>query len=98
MSLTRAAFIDQFPEFAATADRAAGQTLIDAMLAAALLEIDPDSWGDKSDQGQAYLAAHKLAVSPWGNASKLSNKDGTSTYGAHYQGLLRQVSGGGLLL
>lgn len=97
--MTKAQFLAQFPEFQATNDSgAAGVALIEAMLAAALLELDADMWDALIDQGQGYLAAHKLAVSPWGNAAKLSNKDGTSTYGAHYNALLRLVGGGGMLL
>ena len=49
----------------------------------------------KADQGQAYLAAHKMALSPWGQDTRLSAKDGSTTYWTHYWRLLRQVAAGG---
>lgn len=85
----RTAFIVQFPEFTNTAT-----ALVDAMLAAAALEIDLEVWGAKSDQGQMYLAAHKLALSPFGNNAEMFSKNGTTTYQAHYEMLVRQVASG----
>jgi hypothetical protein len=49
------------------------------MLSAAFLEFDTSVWGlfgevggpmTKADQGQLYLAAHKLAVSPFGQNAR----------------------------
>lgn len=87
-------FIIQFPEFADTS-----QAQVNAILAAALLEIDTDVWGTKADQGQAYLAAHKLALSPFGNSAQLvaagqSAGYEATVYGQHYLALVRQVSSG----
>lgn len=82
-------FIVQFPEFA-TADA----NLIQAHLDAALLEIDAAVWRAKADQGQAYLAAHKLALSPFGQGTRLQTKDGSTTYWQHYKELRLQVSSG----
>lgn len=92
--MDRATFIIQFPEFADTK-----ATQVTAILAAALLEIDATVWGDKADQGQAYLAAHKLALSPFGNNAQLvatGNGAGyeATVYGAHYLTLMRQVTSG----
>jgi hypothetical protein len=56
-----ATFLAQFPEFKNT--NTAQPTLVPAMLAAAELEIDREVWGAKGDQGQMYLAAHKLSLS-----------------------------------
>ncbi len=89
MAATRAVFIIQFPEFANTAE-----AQVESMLAAALLEIDADVWCEKADQGQMYLAAHKMALSPYGNNAEMVAKDGTTTYGVHYASLVRQVSSG----
>lgn len=89
-----ATFRAQFPEFVNAPD-----TLVTAMLNAADLEIDRELWGAKADQGQGYLAAHKLALSPFGNGTRmvLPNGGGT-TYERHYQSLVAQVAKGGLLL
>ena len=90
--MTRAEFLIQFPEFQGVDD-----AQIDAFLAAALLEIDLEIWEEKADQGQGYLAAHKLALSPWGNAAEMvvkniaNTRHGNTTYGVHYDGLVLQV-------
>ena len=84
-------FLNQFPEFGDANTQS--PALVPAMLAAALNELDPTVWGDQVDQGQAYLAAHLLATSPYGQAAKMFNsKDGTSTYWWNFQRLKRNVS------
>jgi hypothetical protein len=91
----RATFIVQFPEFATTK-----ATVVDAMLAAAELEIDREVWNEKGDQGQAYLAAHKLALSPYGNAAQMvftqpkPGAHGDTAYGVHFDSLVMQVASG----
>lgn len=82
-------FLIQFPEFAKT-----DINLVQSMLAAALLEIDPSVWRAKADQGQAYLAAHMLATSPFGQNVRLMAKDGTTTYWTRYEKLRGQVASG----
>ena len=89
MGAARDAFVIQFPEFTKT-----GVPLVETMLAAALLEIDADVWGAKATQGQYYLAAHKLALSPFGNNAEMVAKDGSTTYQVHYDSLVRQVASG----
>lgn len=86
------AFLEQFPEFVNT--NTAQPALILRMLAAALLEIDSEVWGLKADQGQMYLAAHKLALSPFGNNAELKAGTGITSYQVHYDKLVRQVSHG----
>lgn len=87
--MTYATFVIQFPEFGAV-----DPALVQAHLEAAALEIDLDVWGSKASQGQAYLAAHKMALSPFGNNAKLSQNNGLTTYAIHYERLMRQVSSG----
>jgi len=79
----------QFPEFAST-----DVALVQSMLDAATLEIDVSVWRAKADQGQAYLAAHKLATSPFGQNARLVAKDGTTTYWTTYVKLQGQVASG----
>ena len=81
----------QFPEANGVSD-----ALVTAMLGAAALELDTSVWGaygqpggfmTKTDQGQMYLAMHKLAVSPFGQNAKMvvNNKMSgykRTTYGA----------------
>lgn len=80
--------------------------MVQAELDAAALQIDTAIWGayatlptststmTKADDGQRYLAAHKLALSPFGQAARLVAKDGGTTYLTHYKKLQRQVSSG----
>lgn len=90
MALLYTSFIAKFPEFAN-----ATQALVQKHLDDALLEIDPAVWGPKADAGQGFLAAHTLALSPFGQGVRLVQKDGTTTYNVHYKRLQRQVSSGG---
>jgi hypothetical protein len=88
-------FLVQFPEFGDT-----NPAQVQAFLDAAELEIDRDVWLAKGDQGQMYLAAHKLALSPYGNASEMVLKKpnpgphGETSFGTHYDSLVMQVSSG----
>lgn len=82
-------FLIQFPEF-----RTADVNLVQAMLNAALLEIDAGLWRAKADQGQAYLTAHRLAMSPFGQNARLVAKDGSTTYFQHFKELRSQVASG----
>ena len=93
----------QFPEANGVSD-----VLIASMLAAAALELDTSVWGalgapgglmTKADQGQMYLAMHKLAVSPFGQNAKMmvdGKKVGyrRTTYGAEFMLLMSSVTSG----
>ena len=93
----------QFPEANGVSD-----VLVATMLGAASLELDPCVWGPlgqpgglmtKADQGQLYLAMHKLAVSPFGQNAKVKidgKKVGyaRTTYGEEFLLLQRAVTGG----
>lgn len=93
----------QFPEANGVSD-----VLVASMLAAASLELDPTVWGalgqagglmTKADQGQMYLAMHKLAISPFGQNAKMvvnGKKSGydRTTYGAEFLLLQRGVTSG----
>jgi hypothetical protein len=92
VAVTRTQFLVQFPEFT---NAVAAQ--VDAFLAAAELEVDRDVWDAKADQGVMYLTAHKLALSPYGNAAKMVPKKadtlhGETSYGTHYDALVTVVS------
>jgi hypothetical protein len=79
----------QFPEF-----NGVSSALVNATLSAALLEIDTTIWGIKADQGQGYLTAIKLALSPFGQNARMIAKDGTTVYHTSYNALVRQISSG----
>lgn len=86
-------FITLNPEFT---DASVAQ--VSAELAAAALVWDPAGlgnlnpvWGNLLDQGVRFLAAHRLALSPWGQAARLVAKDGTTTYETHLKKLIAIV-------
>jgi hypothetical protein len=93
----------QFPEVAGVPD-----VLVAMYLGAAALEIDTSVWGEfgqvdgpqtKADQGQMYLAMHKLACSPSGQNAKMAlNPRGSgykrSTYGQEFLLLQRGTTSG----
>lgn len=93
----------QFPEANGVSD-----VLVTSMLAAAFLELDTSVWGPfgisgglmtAADQGQLYLAMHKLAVSPFGQNAKMmvnGKKVGyaRTTYGEEFKLLQYQVTSG----
>lgn len=93
--VTLSAFVVKFPEFAGAED-----PQVQAFLDEAELEIDREVWLEKGDTGQGYLAAHKLALSPYGNAARMiltkpeDTPHGNTTYGVHYDSLVMQVSSG----
>lgn len=100
------AFVRQFPEF-----KNVDATLVQVQLDAAALELDQSVWGlpanltptptvgTRYDQAHGYLAAHKLALSPYGQNVRLDPKTvdpktGTTTYNIHFQSLVRKFAQG----
>ena len=89
-------FLTRYPVFKNVAP-----TMVAAVLAEATLEHDPVTWGLQLDKGIGLLTAHKLAIDPQGNQTRLVAKDGTTTYGKQWEELRLSVvvgiavSGGG---
>lgn len=82
-----AAFRVQYPEFAKTSD-----SLVQAMLDAAALELSAPYWGTYYDQGHGLLAAKMLALSPNGQTARLQSDKGTSTYAKQFDDLRIEVT------
>lgn len=87
--MNRTNFLTQFPEFSQ-----ADTDLIDAMLAGAATQLDAEVWGGVYDQGHAYLTAHMLACSPFGQNARMSSKDGETTYGKTFKQMQLQSCSG----
>lgn len=77
-----------FPEFDTAPDN-----LVQSRLDQAALQLDLSVWGTRSGEGQAYLAAHLLAISPGGQFARLQSDKGKSTYGTRYEELVIMVTG-----
>lgn len=77
-----------FPEFNTAPDQ-----LVQSRLDQAALTIDVAVWGDRAGEGQAYLAAHLLALAPGGQFARMVSKTGETTYGKQHQAMVIQVAG-----
>ena len=86
--LSRADFLVRFPEFYPKED------LVESKLEEALLQLNPEVYGDSMDLAQGYLAAHLLSINPLSkNARKLDQGTDYSTpYGRSFYDIRRQLS------
>lgn len=80
-----------FPEFG-TNTAGVPDSHVQAHLDAAALEVDPEVWDARVDQGIYYLAAHKICLSPFGHElrEKVMDEQGT-TYLSEYRRIQYQV-------
>lgn len=93
MAVSVSDFRDRFAEFAGSTPT---DELVATCLAEALTEMDAAVWGAKLDLGQKYLAAHKLAMSPFGTQAGLrlgAGANQTSAYWPQYEDLRKRVGG-----
>ena len=95
MAVTIASLQLRMSEFTATPD-----AVVQAAIDDASTEVDPRVFGEKADQAITLLAAHKLAMSPYGQQARLAPKEqgkgthGATTYGLEYDTLVAQCGGG----
>ena len=75
MAVDAAQMQAEFPEFA---DIPVDD--ITAKIADAVLFVNTTTWGEFTDLGVKYMAAHLLAISPFGEIAKLDAKDGSTVY------------------
>lgn len=94
--MTPASFVQEFPEFFNALEKYPG--LVDAKLAEATRRVAPKVWKEKTDDGVKYLAAHLLALSPYGQGARLVAKDGGTVYGETYERIKREVAAGPRLI
>lgn len=89
MTVTIQRFLLAFPEFSDTR-----RSLINQKMIAASERIAADTWGELADQGQMYLMAHLLSVSPEGEQARLKKENRGTVYGIEYENLRRAVTVG----
>lgn len=96
MALDSTTFLVRFPEF-----KRAPVELIESKITEAELQIDSAIWGTKTDLGAGYLAAHLLALSPFGQHARLvpanqkpTRGEALTTYEREYKRLVGIVSSG----
>ena len=90
MAVDLANFLLHFPEF----ESAKSSGMIEARIAEAGRNVDPDVFGDKTDDGIRWLAADLLATTQFGQQARKKNEDETTTYGKRFAKLVRSVTPG----
>lgn len=93
MAVSRAVFIVRYLEFA-KADAA----LVTAKIDQAVRRYDEGECGDQYDDVVYLRAAHLLAMTPWGRAARLVNKDGTTVYAELLAETERNIGAGAQVL
>lgn len=90
MAWTASTFKARWAEFAPQSD-----DLVDAVLAEAAAECDERVFGASYDHAVGLLAAHKMAVSPFGQTARQEGGDKSSTtYLDEWSRLTRARAGG----
>lgn len=96
MALDVTSFLARFPEF-----KRAPLDLIESKITEAELQIDSAVWNTKTDLGAGYLAAHLLALSPFGQHARLvpanmkpTRGEALTTYEREYKRLVKIVASG----
>lgn len=84
-----ATFFARYPEFAE-----AGSELVNACLLEAGATIDQATYGNLYDAAQGALAAHLLAIAPFGQNVRMVAKDGSTTYRKRFDELQRAATCG----
>lgn len=89
MTWTASTFKARWEEFSPQTD-----ALVLAALAEATAELDERVFDASFDHAVGLLAAHKLAVSPFGQMARLVAEDGSTTYEKELAKLSRKKAGG----
>ena len=89
MAVDTRSFLARFPEF-----EPASRSMVDEAIDEASRNVDPDVFGEKTDDGIRWQAAHLLAISPFGQQARLISKDGSTTYGKRFEALARSMTPG----
>lgn len=92
--LTLEQFYEAYPDFKGSSNLAGHDGFVQVKLNEAALEIDPVTWGAKTNTGHGLLTAIKLAKSPYGkNAKMVPGQNGKTIYEDPYNRLVKQVAG-----
>lgn len=77
-----ATFRAEYPEFATASD-----TLVEAKLARAEVQVDAAMYGDRYEQAHGLLTAHLICIAPGGQFARLVADNLKTTYGADFDDL-----------
>lgn len=84
--MTLVQFRARFPEFETALD-----PFVQAALDGAASETSAGELGTAYDEAHGLLAAHKLAMSPYGQSARLINDDGRTTYELQREGVVARA-------
>jgi Protein of unknown function (DUF4054) len=79
-------FRARFAEF-----RTAGDPLVESVLAEATRRVAPEVYGELTNDAVGYLAAHLLAISPFGKNMRLEDDKSETTFWSEYIAIRKQV-------
>lgn len=82
--MTRDSLREAFPSF-----ENAPNDMVDAGIARAVLQVDPEVLGAQTDVAVLFLAAHEIAMDPHGQDLRLVSDDEASAYLARFTALTR---------
>jgi Protein of unknown function (DUF4054) len=82
-------FKARFPEFNRLPD-----VMIQDAINRGVAQTNANVFGPLQDEASAYLAAHFLALSPYGQQARLVSKDGSTTYFSHWLRIAQLKSAG----
>lgn len=91
MAITRASFVQQFPEFEEINAEPMCQPMIDRCLTSALMFVDAAVWGARFEAGVLYKAAHLLAMTPFGENARLQGDRTSSVYSVVFEDMLKAL-------
>jgi len=89
MAVDADTFRERFPEF-----EPATREMIRSCIAQATSRVDAAVWGDKTDSGIEWLAAHLLASNQFGKQARLISKEGDTVYLRRFNELVNEVAAG----
>lgn len=93
--MSAARFLQRFPEFD---EKGLKTGLIEMALAEAQSEMNAQYWGALFEQASHFLAAHKLCLSPMGEACRLEASENKTIYQLEYERLCRSAFVGAQVL
>jgi hypothetical protein len=89
VAVSYAQFVEEFPEFANV-----GETVVQARLDMAALQVNASAYGGKRDMAIKYLAADLIARSPYGEMARLSPTGAKTIYRETFEAIQRQIPPG----
>jgi|SRR5579859_3168472 len=92
MAWTPTTFVARWPEFAPTL--AANPSIVQSALDEAARRCDVRVFATRMDDAVGLMAAHLLAISPYGEQSRLDTDKAETTYNIEWKRLAKMAAGG----